>query len=269
MSELHEIAFTRDEVAEILRLCDGKALLVGGQALAFWAQRYEVEPPDVLITHITRDADFLGGRDVARSMVRQLDGWDIYEPGFDDVTSQTAKLAKTVGLGVKQIDFMANIVGLDNSKISKRAPVIELEDGTSLSILHPIDVLASRFHNLASLPSKRTPEGIAQAQLAISVAREFLQDSRSVGTQKDMLGWVEDVIELAQNKRLEMVASKYNISLLAAIPLQAIESPEFHSRRWPQVLKYAEERARLMEKRKARAKSEPLDPDEPAETPAP
>lgn len=36
--DLPELALTEKEVDEILRSCDGRALLVGGQALAFEAE---------------------------------------------------------------------------------------------------------------------------------------------------------------------------------------------------------------------------------------
>ena len=112
---LPEIALTEEEIDQILRSCDGRALLVGGQALAFWAQHYQLRLPGVLSANVTSDADFVGAAQVARDLWRSLKpmGWRYWQPSADDATSQTAKLTKRIeGQGIKQIDFLGSIVGL-------------------------------------------------------------------------------------------------------------------------------------------------------------
>lgn len=67
---LPEIALTAQEIDHILRSCDGRALLVGGQALAFWAQHYQVTPLGVLSTNVTSDVDFVGTTQVSRRLAQ-------------------------------------------------------------------------------------------------------------------------------------------------------------------------------------------------------
>ena len=52
-----------DEVRIILSICSPRALLVGGQALAFWADHLAVKTPDSLPSGVTADADFIGDSD--------------------------------------------------------------------------------------------------------------------------------------------------------------------------------------------------------------
>src|SRR5919108_2058996 len=167
---LPEVALTEEEIDQILRSCNGRALLVGGQSLAFWAQHYRVKPPlGVLAESVTSDADFIGSAQIALDLwqsLRALD-WKYWQPSPADATSQTAKLSKTVeGQGIKQVDFLDSIIGLRTEGIQRRAAVLTLADGTRLRVLHPLDVLESRLQNLAQLAEKRTSQGTAQANLA-------------------------------------------------------------------------------------------------------
>lgn len=75
---LSEIALTQSEVERILAICGREALLVGGQALAFWALYYDVQPVGVLASAVTTDVDFIGSEAVARSLWESLGApWEL------------------------------------------------------------------------------------------------------------------------------------------------------------------------------------------------
>src|SRR5687768_17160014 len=111
------------------------------------------------------DADFIGTGNVAQELQRSLGSpWKLRKGTLDDSGGQIAKVCATVPEeGVKQIDFLSGIVGLDTDALRKRASHLTLEDGTTLQVLHPLDVLESRLRNLDVLPSKRNAIGVAQA----------------------------------------------------------------------------------------------------------
>jgi hypothetical protein len=257
---LPEIALTDEEINQILRSCDGQALLVGGQALAFWVQHYQLTPPGVLSINVTSDADFVGTAQVARDLSQALKpmGWRYWQPSADDATSQTAKLSKRVeGQGIKQIDFLGSIVGLKTEGIQQRATMLNLADGTHIRVLHPLDVLESRLKNLAQLPSKRNSQGIAQAHLAIDVVKCFLEQLLNEESARRLLDAIERVARMAQQKSLQTVFHDYGLDLLKAIPADRVASEEFRTRRWPQILKLiAEQRRNYLHRRHSRAKPE-------------
>ena len=251
---LPEIALTEDEIDLILRSCNGRALLVGGQALAFWAQHYQIKPLGALSVSVTSDADFVGTAQVALELSRALKpmGWKYWRPSLDDATPQTAKLSKRIeGHGIKQIDFLGNIVGLKTEGIKRRAILLNLADGTHLRVLHPLDVLESRLKNLAELPSKRGPQGIAQARLAIDIARSFLEQLLSEET-RSLLDAIERMAHMAQQKSLDAVFHDYGLDPLAAIPADRVSSEEFRTRRWPQILTLVTEQRRTYVQRRER-----------------
>jgi hypothetical protein len=104
------VALTEEEKDTILSYCGPEPLLVGGQALAFWAVWFKIESPAELGDKVTTDADFVGSSKNARALNKQLH-WTMWTPSLDDSTPQTAKLTKRVDYnGVKQIDFLHSIL---------------------------------------------------------------------------------------------------------------------------------------------------------------
>lgn len=260
MSEpgLPELALTEDEIDEILRSCNGRALLVGGQALAFWAQYYGITPVGVLGVNVTSDADFLGSAEIARELAEVLKpkGWRYWRATMDDATAQTAKLSKRVeGQGIKQVDFLGNIVGLDSERIRRRAVTLHLAEGTQLKVLHPLDVLESRLKNLAALPSKRNRQGIAQARLAIDITRGYLEQLVREANTPLLLNAIENVARIAQDKSLHSVFHDFKLNPLLAVPDDQVPSEKFRTHRWPEILKLAEAQRRAYAQRQRRAKA--------------
>jgi hypothetical protein len=235
-SPLVEVALTHADTEEILRFCDSEALLVGGQSLAFWALHYLLQPTGVLGEYITTDADFIGNQAVAKRLNRRL-RWTLWLPRPDDATPQSAKLTQRVGPhGVKQIDFLYSIHGLDTEAVQKRGVAVQLKVGATIRILHPLDVLESRLRNLQTLPSKQNPVGVAQARLAIQVVRAFIEDIIKSGeNHKRLLQAVERVASLAHDKPLIDVFERYSLDPLEAVPADRIAIEEFQIKRWPQI----------------------------------
>ena len=251
--QLPEVALTPEEVQEILAHCGPNALLVGGQALALWAAVYDVTPPAVLSTAISSDADFIGSVQLARKLEHALKVWEFWKPAPDDATPQTAKLTRTVDEGIKQIDFLDGIAGLDTDDVQRRAVVFTLASGTDLRVLHPLDVLESRLQNLRLIPGKRNAEGIAQAHLAVRIARSFLLRLIEGGAStRVVFDIVERLGQIATNKALTGVMLDYEVDVLSVVPTERIEQPAFRTKRWPQIQASVEAQNRKYQKQRAR-----------------
>jgi len=238
---LVEVALTQADTEQILAFCDSEALLVGGQSLAFWALFYQLQPTGILGEYITTDADFIGTQAVAKRLNQRLH-WTLWLPAPGEATPQTAKLTRKVDPnGVKQIDFLHSIHGLDTVAVQKRGVTVQLEPGAVIRILHPLDVLESRLRNLQTLPSKQNPVGVAQARLAILVIRSFIEELvTSNNNRKRVLQAVERVAALAHDKALLNIFGRYALDPLEAVPADAISTEEFRSKRWPQIIATAQ-----------------------------
>jgi hypothetical protein len=232
-----EAPLTPEDVRQILRICAPRALLVGGQALAFWADHFQVERPTTLVSGVTSDADFIGDSALAKDLGRHL-GWRVWIPALDDSTPQTGKVTqRTKGGGVKQVDFLSGVAGLTTKDLVRRAIEMEIPEIGALRVLHPIDVLDSRIQNLHLLPEKRTEAGIAQARLAVDVARAYIR--REVGTRGERVGLklLERVAEIASDIAAVRVFVLYGIDPLEAVPLADFRTTSaLHKVRWPQIV---------------------------------
>ena len=164
----------------------------------------------------------------------------MWTPSLDDSTPQTAKLTKRVDYnGVKQIDFLHSIVGLDTKEIRKRAVAINLPPSSKISILHPVDVLTSRLKNLQHLREKQNEVGVAQAHLAIKITSAFLRTLLAAPHRRELLTWVEHIARIALDKSLGNTLDRYELDPLKSIPAEEIEVPEFQAKRWPQLIETA------------------------------
>jgi hypothetical protein len=232
-----EAPLTAEDVVKILSICSPRGLLVGGQALAFWADHLQVERPANLVSGVTADADFIGDAALARNLGKLL-GWDIWIPALDDATSQTGKVTHRLRDGsVKQVDFLSGVVGLTTKDLVRRAVELEVPGIGHLRVIHPIDVLDSRIQNLHLLTEKRTAAGIAQARLAVDVARAFVRSQVASRSERVGLKLLERIVEIAADIAAVRVFLLYDIDPLQAIPLEAFRTTTaLHKVRWPQIV---------------------------------
>src|ERR1700730_7617861 len=232
-----EAPLTPEDVRKILSICSPRGLLVGGQALAFWADHLQVERPANLASGVTADADFIGDSVLAKDLAKRL-GWQTWIPALDDSTPQTGKVThRTRDGGVKQVDFLSGVVGLTTKDLARRAIELEVPDIGRLRVIHPIDVLDSRIQNLHLLPEKRTAAGIAQAWLAVDVALEFIRREVAARGERVGLKLLERVADIAADMAAVRVFLLYGIGPLKAVPLEDFRTTSaLHKVRWPQIV---------------------------------
>ncbi|MGC1460123.1 MAG: hypothetical protein WA825_17735 [Steroidobacteraceae bacterium] len=236
-----QLPLSSDEIRQVIENCSSEAVLVGGQALAIWSEIYGVPPPAELASGISADVDFIGSLRAARVLGKALNktggNWTLHEVTPGDFTPQAAKLSLTVqDEGYKEIDFLRAIVGVDTAQARNRAVEMTLPTiSRSVKIIHPLDLLASKLHNLASLPEKRDDPGIAQARLAINVVRSFISQAHKNLKEREVFPFVEEVRRIALDKKLDHVYYEYGFDVLAAVPYELFEDENFRSKRWPQI----------------------------------
>lgn len=232
-----EAPLTPKEVRKILSICSPRGLLVGGQALAFWADHLQVERPLDLASGVTADADFIGDSVLAVDLAKRL-GWQIWIPALDDSTHRTGKVTQRTRSGqVKQVDFLSGVIGLTTKDLVRRAIEMQIPDIGHLRVIHPIDVLDSRIQNLHSLPEKRTDAGIAQGRLAVDVARAFIRSEVASRDERAGLKLLERVADIASDMAAVRVFLLYGVDPLKAVPVEDFRtSPALHKVRWPQIV---------------------------------
>lgn len=251
MGRTEEAFMPADMVRRVLAAAGTDVVLVGGQALAFWMDRYGIEPTDTSVPAVTRDVDFFThdaaqGRSL-HAFAKAIGG----QPAFATPEAITALVGSAVAPAepgrVYNVDLLHSVVGLDRRTLLENAVRVELPAlASELRVMHPLDVLQSRNANLHVLAEKQDAVGQMQLRLAIEVARRYLEEtiddieSRKPAArtgERAVLDAVASVAEYASEDAAKKNAARYGIHLADAIPAWRIRSAAFWSRQWPHLRK--------------------------------
>jgi hypothetical protein len=227
-------------LARILDLAGTEMILVGGQALAFWAAYYSVPAPAIAVT---KDVDFVGTRADVERLARGLGGKATFRRQ-KDLTLLTGQIEKDLpGGDYINIDVLSRVYGdVSTESLDKRAVVAESPAG-KFRVMHPLDVLQGRLENVYGLVEKQDEHGIAQLQLAIAMVQEFLRDITSQEAEHQDLG--KRPVSLRHLRRIETlalsdagrkVAKRYSVHVADAIdPMPFLRVKSFVAKKLPQL----------------------------------
>jgi hypothetical protein len=247
LSRESEAYMPLEMVERVLASATQDLVLVGGQALAFWMDRYDIRQPADLPA-VSRDVDFFT-RDAANAnplanFAKAIGG----RAEVEDHRSITALIGSAVAPApedrVYNVDLLHAVVGLDRESVQENSIEVAVPGGrTKFRVMHPLDVLKSRNANLHLLADKRDAIGQLQLRLAIDVARKFLEGqidgigrAKAVSTpdrERAILKFIGVVAEYAKEDAAKKNAKRYGIFLADAIPAWRISSPGFWEKEWP------------------------------------
>jgi hypothetical protein len=235
-------------VRRVFESASPELVLVGGQALAFWAGYYDVPEPGDLGPAISRDVDFFTSSAVnsapLKSFARAIGGRAFVQP-IESLTALVGSaMAPAADGGTYNVDLIHQVFGLDRAEIEAHAVEVALPDSTArIRVLHPVHVLQSRNANLHKLSNKRDEIGCKQFALSITVARAYLEDRASsiealhgLGEQqrqRAVLSAMKRVIEYAGEDAARKNAQRHGLHLADAIPAWRIRAPVFWEHQWP------------------------------------
>ncbi len=227
-------------LARILQLAGLEMILVGGQALAFWAAYYSVPAPP---TAVTKDVDFIGTRADVERLARGLEAKAMFRHQRA-LTLLAGQVEKTLpGGDYINIDVLSRVYGnVSAASLAKRALLADSPAG-SFRVMHPLDVLQGRLENLYGLVDKQDEHGIAQLQLAVGMVREFLRDITSQEAERQEAGGrpaslrhVRRVEGLALSDAGRKIAKRYKIHVADAIdPVPFLHIQSFRAKKFPQL----------------------------------
>jgi hypothetical protein len=248
-------------VLERLSDLERELVLVGGQAVNFWATLYERRVPALArkAPFTSKDIDFCGDQQAVRLCAARLHGTPRLA-GSDDATPNSGVVTFLDDAGFQRtLDVVSAPFGLQAKEVRETAIPVTLPDasgspsGTRFFVIHPVLNMESRVHNVAGLASTYdTPQGRKQLAASIVCAREFLVDILDGRFPSD--DPVRTVLKL--NERIvrfciqDRSARELHHRLPAMDPARALLDharlpPEFRKRRLPQILAQLAARDRL------------------------
>jgi len=149
------------------------------------------------------------------------------------------------------VDFLSTLIGLIQDEVRRMAVPVEVEGEPPVWVMHPILCLQSRLENLYRLPAKRNGNGVAQARVAVDVAREFLiglhadEDQRSAGRA------AKRICRIAASPAGVFAFFEYQIDPLAAVDPGRFPDPRFQEREWPKLRKSPDGKRAIEARRRA------------------
>lgn len=222
------MGFSLDQFSEILKVrnATGKPyILIGGQAVNYWAERYVEREPQLksLGPFTSADIDFNGTAADVRRIAEQL----ALTPAFPPKVMMTA-LAGVIPLRIG--DEQSNI------EIVRRVPGISaaLDDfaieakwgDKNIRVLNPISLLASKLELVATVPQDKRND-VLHLKILAPCVRAFLEQvlqqvDRQEIPARDWLGLTNQVLKLTGDQRAEKIGSKHQINWREILPLAAI-----------------------------------------------
>ena len=233
-----EVAIQQRLLAQLLRLAGERMVLVGGQALVFWAAHYAVPLPT---SAVTKDADFLGTPEDVRRIARGLDGQAHY-PHEKELTALAGQVTKALpGGDYVNIDVLHRLHGDVSAQAVRARAVMVDADAGQFMVLHPLDVLQGRLENLYSLREKQDEHGVAQLALAIAMIRAFLADEAARAEPEGarrrnalVLKHLKRIVALARCDAGRKVARRFGLHVADGItPAVSADLPAFMAKELP------------------------------------
>jgi hypothetical protein len=182
-----DLDLSAEEVLQLLKFVHKEQpIVVGGQAVSLWAQLFRPHYPSAFegVGPVTsRDIDFYHDRDAERSLASQLDDGSITIPQGDTHSPSAAVVSgKILGRPVV-VDFLNHVKGVDDKSLVKNSLQIEHGSGFQITIMHPLDNVASRFSNINML--KRTEDhSVMQAMASVAILDCFIDTQLNDTTSK-------------------------------------------------------------------------------------
>ena len=215
-------------------------VVVGGQAVNFWARLYEdrVEELRAAAPFTSKDVDFCAGSRELEIMAKRLDGTP-RQAGFDNHPPQVGTITYRDRDGVTRIiDVMTSLTGLDHADVCETSVPVDYTTDAGVRlvfrVMHPVLVLESRACNVLASTKYQTPHGLGQLKASVHCAREFLKDLCATEPKKT-LKWNERIFRFRIGAVGKQIAATYKIETFEAIALHPTLPKGFHEKRYPQM----------------------------------
>jgi hypothetical protein len=203
-------------------------VLVGGQALAFWMDRFGIRTQGAAISN---DGDALGVAARAAELALSTHARLVLPPKTA-LPSLVAQLRYPVGHGrERNVDVLHKLYTIGSLRKSSgfteqvvhNSVEVEWRPGRLFRVMEPIDVLESRAHDAVGLVDDKGPHVVTQAKWAIAVARAAFLKLASDPQAKDRLGAkIQRVYRLAGSSVGKRLWLEHRVDLLDAIDVQRL-----------------------------------------------
>jgi hypothetical protein len=223
------VRFALEEFHRVLSQRDGKGrpyLLIGGQAVYFWASRYAADESGVeqWRPFTSKDIDFQGGREDVVRIAKEL-GTRAQLPDSREMTSLAGVIPFRVGGLPTTIEVLRVIPGVQPGTLEKQATEYEFA-GSRLRVADPISLLSCKLY-LALKVDQTQRRDVEHLRIMLLCVRAFLRETlrgveAGVLPARGWLGGLERVLKLAESNHGKQAVRILRVDWNQALPLAEI-----------------------------------------------
>ncbi len=222
------VGFSLHQFSEVFNVRDASGqpyVLIGGQAINYWAERYLLLEPELesLQPFTSEDIDFKGGTEDVQRIARQLKLTPVYPPKVQ-MTALAGAIPFQIGGLKSNIELVRRVVGVSGSV---DALAIRVEwNGKTLRVLDPISLLGCKLELAASVPQENRRD-VLQLRTVIPCVRAFLieflqQVERGEIPARHWLHAANHVLRLTATKHARALGKRHQIDWTRILPLTAV-----------------------------------------------
>ena len=209
-----------------LRDSEGKPyLLIGGQAVNYWAERYLQDDPNLerLQPFTSEDIDFKGNRSDVERIAKQLNLPPVF-PDRREMTSLAGAIPFRIGGIASNIEVVRRIPGAPPS--AEQAAIEAEWNGKRLRLLDPVSLFASKLKLYATVPQNDRQDA-RHLRILLLCVRCFLGElleELDLGTlrSRHWLNLVGFVLKITSTKSAERIASELGLAWRDVLPWEAM-----------------------------------------------
>ena len=197
-------------------------VLIGGQAVNYWAERYLSQERELakLSPFTSADIDFLGTReDVAK--LGKLVGREPLYPSWHALTMLAGVIPCKLEAGETEIEVVRSVPRSTADEVRATSLVV-MHEGLRLHVINPIVLLRSKA-GLARTIAQEGRQDVYHLRVMLLCVRGFLREllySVTSGeiTARDWLNIVKDLLTFTESDLGRNVAKQYGIEWVKVLP---------------------------------------------------
>lgn len=179
----------------------GRIIIVGGQAVNFWADRYAPDEPKLLAYRpfTSRDLDLLASIMNAYRLALAVHG-TVEKPKRRVASPVLGNVEVKAGGVARSVQFLKSVRGVSNREIEKTAIPFVLGN-VEISVADPITMLKAKLHNLVELDQRdrndRNHVEILRICVPLFLERQLTAAEETDAAARECLRSMQRVVEMS------------------------------------------------------------------------
>jgi len=221
------------ELLKVFGERDAEALVVGGQAVNFWAEAFEEQEPEIQRYRPYTSADLdLHAVDASVQRLLRAKATNV-EPRRDPfgkaftIVTHTFLIRSVDGRNLRVHDLKM-VAGLRPAELKKGALTVE-SAGVRFRVLNPIACLKAKLHNVAAF-DQHGRQDEKHVRILIPCIRAFvrrlLAEAQASGNYRPVVNALNQVVECTSSRSALRTARTLHFPLSKSLPVRELEASQ-------------------------------------------